>query len=135
MDTKQVKENNQIISKWHFSKAHWFLGILVFLILSLIVLVRILNSSSSLLPQATSLNFICPEDYKSQQTQQDDTRKLIVEYTHNFPNATTVDFLSYRYALLVKNNCLKTLNYIKSQANGGDPPTSYIKNTINAANQ
>lgn len=88
-------------------------------------------------PQNPSLglNFICPENYKSDQAKNDDTRKLIVEYTHNFPNATTVDFLSYRYSLLVKNNCIKTLNYIKDQANGGDPLTSYIKNTINAMKQ
>ena len=131
MDT--AKENSQIISKQHFSKAYWFLLILGFLILSSIALIKILSSRPSLPLQANG--FICPESYKSDQTKNDDTRKLIVEYTNKFPNATTADFLSYRYALLVKNNCLKTLNYIKDQANGGDPLTSYVKNTIKTMNQ
>lgn len=79
--------------------------------------------------------FICPENYPSIQVQKDETAKLVTDYLKEFPKATMTDFLTYRYSMLVKNNCQKTLDIIKGEANGEDPLTSYIEKTLQSLGQ
>lgn len=86
-------------------------------------------STTSSVTNSDDFKFICPENYESDQMQEN-LIELLVYYTKKFPEATVGDYLTYRYSLLVKNNCQKTLDYIKNQAKGEDPLSSYIKKTL-----
>lgn len=79
-------------------------------------------------------NFTCPKNYQSD-PQNDALRIFITDYMKKFPEATISDMLTYRYSLLVKNNCKEALDYIKNQANGDDPLNHYIKKTLQDMNQ
>ena len=76
------------------------------------------------------IDFMCPEAYPSGEDMNNGTKKFTEEYIKKFPGATLTDLLKYRYQMLVKENCQKTLDYIKAQANGEDPITSYVEKTL-----
>ena len=60
--------------------------------------------------------FICPEDYQDSEQQKADLKKFLEDYIAANPQATINDFDNYRYSILVKNNCQKTLDYMKSHS-------------------
>lgn len=75
-------------------------------------------------------NFICPQNYESDQSENDALKKFIKDYIKNFPETTISDMFAYRYSLLVKNNCKEALEYIKIQAKGEDPSTYYVEDML-----
>lgn len=80
--------------------------------------------------------FICPENYQDSKTRDAALQKFITDYIAKNPNATTADLESYRYSLLVENNCQKTLEYMKSspQAQSLPSPTQTITTPCNGTN-
>jgi len=59
-----------------------------------------------------SSNFICPENYTNQELAESDLIKFVKDYKIAHPQATVEDLVDYRFSLLVKYNCQKTLDNI-----------------------
>ncbi len=76
----------------------------------------------------------CPEDYSSDEERNNELKEYLSNYIREYPNNTVSDIFDSRYSFLVENNCSKTLEYIKNQANGEDPRTSYIKKNVTDLN-
>ena len=90
---------------------------------------------SSLHISTSTPNFRCPEYYTDSKLYNDDLSKLLKDYIDKNPKATATDLLTYRYSLLVKNNCKKTLDYIKSNAGNENPLNYFIENVQRDAQQ
>jgi hypothetical protein len=67
------------------------------------------NLSNKNNPQS---NFICPENYQDSKVAEADLIKFIEDYKNTHPQATIEDLVNYRYSLLIKYNCQKTLENI-----------------------
>jgi hypothetical protein len=92
------------------------------------------NTPSQILnvgPSQVDSNFKCPENYTDSETMNADSVKFLADYGNKNPQATVSDYLTYRYSLLVKYDCQKTLDFIKNEANGQDPLTSYVEKALN----
>jgi len=93
----------------------WWMCFIVYPIIYTIIGViigAILEHNLSINKGNISSNFICPEDYHDSRVAEADLIKFIEDYKDAHPQATVEDLAGYRYSLLVKYNCQKTLENI-----------------------
>jgi len=109
----ELRDRNRVINvPWYRS---WWMCFIIYPIFCMIIGLiggAILEHNLSINKGNISSNFICPEDYKDSKVAEVDLIKFIEDYKNTHPQATVEDLANYRYSLLVKYNCQKTLENI-----------------------
>lgn len=132
MNDKQEKTNQGAIEP--FYKKGWFVVLsTIFIVYILGILIGtttetpIAEQTISPAPSVATSGFICPENYADSKTAESALYKFIKDYLDKNPEATGNDISTYRYSLLIKNNCRKTLDYISGKAEGEDSLNSFVQ--------
>lgn len=81
--------------------------------------------------QSAEFQFICPEKEKSDKARKQSFNKLWDYFAEKNPDAKLIDFINYRYKLLVKHKCDVTLDNIESNSNSSN---ENVKNRYICAN-
>lgn len=99
------------------NKEGWSHFILSFLVFGLFFVVVFWVGSFQSYRQNEKLNlFKCPQGYSDVATAED-LKIFIKDYLLKNPNATIDDITSYRYNLLVENNCKEVLDHVANSKN------------------
>ncbi|WP_159982605.1 MULTISPECIES: hypothetical protein [unclassified Novosphingobium] len=86
--------------------------------MNMMAILALTAAASNFLPVQQKLDqidrtFICPEDLPSDEAR-DAAMNLFVEQVRSLdPSATVANLVAYRYSLLVKHQCVKTLDIMK----------------------